>query len=953
MSDVSSRQSVVSRELVLDEQIRQLYGGSYLSLGITLISAIILAYFQWPVIEHQVIWLWLISVWGITTGRLVLTWQFQRFVKSNSGYTSWGNYFQTGVLLAGVSWGSASYFLFPVNEIAHQALLAVILAGMSAGAVAVLSARWAAVILFLVPSLLPLSIQFLTIDDPRFKLLGFVVIVFLFIMLSSAKRNHENILTAIIAGIEKQTNEALNRSREIFQDMVKNVPGFVYQYKLDADGKQSFPYMSPSVYDMLGTTAQEIMRDSAVIFDLIHRDDRSLLEESIIESVNSMQRWSFEGRFVNKKSKEVVWFRGSSQPRKNEDGSILWNGLLVDITSEKRSAQDFKTILDQMLDTFYRTDVDGNLLMVSPSVEGLLGYRPQELLGTQLADLYVEPEGRIKFTQSLKNSNGLIKDYEAPLKHRDGHEVWVSTNAHYYKDHEGVIAGVEGLTRDISERRQAEQELESYHQHLEELVTERATQLKKSESRLNHLLTSSPIVIYSCEAFGEFAATYCSDTMKDVFGYEPAEFTETPGFWVNGIHRDDRERVLVDMGNVFTTGWHEHEYRFRMPGGSYRWVYDEFRLIRDDKNEPLEIIGCWIDIDDRKKIQQELEYSEERFRSLVENATDAIFVHTPQGKFHDVNRWACESLGYSREELLTMTVADIEVGADTDKLVTAWPVLQQGEVLTIDGMHRRKDGSTFPVEVNISMITMRGESCVIALARDITQRKQTEGQLKEVNKELEAFAYSVSHDLRAPLRSINGFCNILLEEYSETMDEDALMYMRRIVGASNKMSDLIDDLLQLSRISRREVKSEIFNLSDMVENTIKSLQSSDTSRKVEIEVQPDLMVRGDRGLFSIVVSNLLSNAWKYSSKKEKTVIKFRARPQDGNIVYSICDHGAGFNMDYIKKLFLPFQRLHPEKEFDGNGIGLATVQRIIHRHGGKIWAESEEGEGACFFFTLQ
>jgi len=914
----------------------------------------ILAYFQWPVIEHEIIRIWVFSVVIIVAGRLVLAIRFHQVSLTSSKLEKWGNYFLAGVFLSGITWGCASYFLFPAGDVAHQALLAVILAGMSAGAVSVLSARWNAVILFLVPSLLPLAISFLNVGNTRFTVLGFVVVIFLFIMLFSAKLNHENILATIVARVEKQTRYTLEKSREIFEDMVRNVPGVVYQFRLDRKGAGSFTYMAPSVYDMLGIKASDAMKDPDSIFNVLYHDDRDALEKDIANSIHTMQRWNYEGHSANKITGEIVWFRGTSHPGKDEDGSTIWNGILFNVTSEKRTENDLRSILDQMLDTFYRTDLEGKLVMVSPSVKSLLGYTPDELYGFRLANLYVEPNGREKFLQNINQGNGVITDYEAPLRHKDGSVVWVSTNAHYYKDEDGNVAGIEGVTRDITAKRDIFLELEKHRQHLETLVTARAKELKSSEARYNHLLKSSPAIIYSCDVTGNhFTPTYCSENIREIFDLDPEKFIATENFWVNNIHPDDRDRVLEGLKELFDKDIYTHEYRFRAGNGDYRWVHDEIRLIRDSEGQAQEIIGCWLDNTDHRKIEDNLRRSEKRFRTLVDNITDGIFVHNLDGKFMDVNIMACNNTGYSRDELLRMMVSDIEIGADAARLKVIWPDLQKGKVLSIDGIHKRKDGTEFPVEVNISQYEMNGEPCVLALARDVTRRRAAENRLKEIINELESFAYSVSHDLRAPLRSINGFCNILLDEYVGDMDETAQMYMKRVVGATNKMSDLIDDLLLLSRLSRKEIECEKLDLSKMVDASIQELIAAEPGREAKITIQPDLFVYADKGLMKVVIANLMSNAWKFTSRKEKTIIDFSMQTRDGKRIYRICDNGAGFNMEYISKLFLPFQRLHPENQFEGNGIGLATVQRIIHRHGGNVWAESEEQKGACFYFTLQ
>lgn len=223
-------------------------------------------------------------------------------------------------------------------------------------------------------------------------------------------------------------------------------------------------------------------------------------------------------------------------------------------------------------------------------------------------------------------------------------------------------------------------------------------------------------------------------------------------------------------------------------------------------------------------------------------------------------------------------------------------------------------------------------------------------RLEAINHELEAFSYSVSHDLRAPLRSIHGFSQILMEDQLEKLDGEAQAHLQRIMKAATHMSELIEDLLKLSRFTCCKLDITILDLSTLAHEIIAELNETTSSHKVIIAEQ--LHTTADRNLMHIVLSNLLGNAWKYSAKNQNPQIEFGQQNHHGETVFFVRDNGAGFDMNSADKLFTPFQRLHNKKEFSGTGIGLATVQRIIHRHGGKIWAEGKVDEGATFYFTL-
>jgi light-regulated signal transduction histidine kinase (bacteriophytochrome) len=231
-------------------------------------------------------------------------------------------------------------------------------------------------------------------------------------------------------------------------------------------------------------------------------------------------------------------------------------------------------------------------------------------------------------------------------------------------------------------------------------------------------------------------------------------------------------------------------------------------------------------------------------------------------------------------------------------------------------------------------------------------KKRTK-QLELANEELETFSYSVSHELRAPLRAINGFNKAVIDDYSDNLDKTGRDYLNRVHKATQKLSDLIDHFLKLAKVSRANLKREWVDISKLAEEVTKMLHTIEPQRNVTIKIKSDIQIFADRNLMRIVIQNLLENAWKYTSKKSQSIIEVGCMPENDIHIYYVKDNGAGFDMEFYEKLFYPFKTLHIQKEFSGSGIGLATVKRIIDRHSGKIWAESEIEEGAIFYFTIQ
>lgn len=226
-------------------------------------------------------------------------------------------------------------------------------------------------------------------------------------------------------------------------------------------------------------------------------------------------------------------------------------------------------------------------------------------------------------------------------------------------------------------------------------------------------------------------------------------------------------------------------------------------------------------------------------------------------------------------------------------------------------------------------------------------------ELEVKNAELESFAYSVSHDLRAPLRSLDGFSKVLLQDTADKLNDTEKDFLQRICNAAQRMGQLIDDLLQLSRINRVDFKPQAVNLSELVKTNIERLRQTEPKRDVEVEIEPDVQATGDPALLSIALENLVSNAWKYTSKNQSSKIRFATTKVDGEQAYYIKDNGVGFDIQYAHKLFGPFQRLHGQEEFPGTGIGLATVKRVVDRHGGHVWVNSKLNKGSTFYFTLE
>ena len=355
---------------------------------------------------------------------------------------------------------------------------------------------------------------------------------------------------------------------------------------------------------------------------------------------------------------------------------------------------------------------------------------------------------------------------------------------------------------------------------------------------------------------------------------------------------------------------------------------------------------------------------EQRFQlaAIVESSADAIIASRLDGVIRSWNKGAERLFGYAADEMIGQPIARLRPPGREGEEATLIARLAKGEpVAPFDAVRRRKNGSDVDVSVTISPIRdSRGDLVGVSLAaRDISDWKRAEAEVlrareaaETANRELEAFNYSVAHDLRAPLRGIDGFSNILLEDYGKTLDAVGQRYLQRVRDAAQHMGRLIDSLLALSRVARVGLRSQPVDLSELARATAERLKESQPERAVEFVIGDGFTEKGDSALLGAAIENLLSNAWKFTRNQPKARIEFGAIEEAGHIAYFVRDNGAGFDMAFASKLFGVFQRLHTPSEFEGTGVGLATVQRIVQRHGGRVWAEAKVGEGACFHFTF-
>jgi len=455
---------------------------------------------------------------------------------------------------------------------------------------------------------------------------------------------------------------------------------------------------------------------------------------------------------------------------------------------------------------------------------------------------------------------------------------------------------------------------------------------------------------------------YWNRAAERLYGWERAEVR---GKITHELLRTQAPKPIDEIvEEVLDCGFWEGELVHCCRDGRSVTVISRWALRRDAAGQPLAILETNRDITSRK-------VEADKFRGLLESAPDAIVIVDRFGRIEIVNAQTEKLFGYSRQEMIGRPVEMLVPGrfhsthaADRERFSQAPHTRAMGAGL--DLFAQRKDGTEFPVEVSLSPLVTGKGTLISSSIRDVSDRRRTDVEIQKLNaelrhkldelgaanKELESFSYSVSHDLRAPLRHIDGFARILRDEHAGHLDADGLRYLDRVLQAANQMGQLVDDLIHLARVGRSALVQQTVSLGDLVRQAIAELPEEELGRHIEWRIEALPKHECDPGLLKLVFVNLLSNAVKFTRGREAAVIEVGTRNLDGQTVFFVRDNGVGFDPRYADKLFGVFQRLHKQEEFEGTGIGLATVQRIVRRHGGEIWAEAELGRGATFLFTL-
>jgi PAS domain S-box-containing protein len=690
---------------------------------------------------------------------------------------------------------------------------------------------------------------------------------------------------------------------------------------------------------------------------------------------------------------------------KNKDGQFIhYLATVKEITERKRAEQALRAANQRLALHFEQTpmaaiewDLDFRVTQWNPSATRIFGFTREEALG-QHASFIVPEKARAHVDEVwatlLKKSGGERSSNENVRK--GGTRIlceWYNTPL---IDEEGKIAGVASLVMDITDRKHAQQLL-AWEKNAMELIGSPASLHEVLEGLMCGLERQAPGGLHSILLLDDdgihlrhgAAPNLPEDYNRAIDGVAigPAVGSCGTAAFAN------RQVIVSDIES--DPLWADYRELARKYGlracwstpitGRHGKILGTFAIYYREPRQPLpaeqDLIARATNIIriavERKRADDALRESEVKFRTLFESASDAIFLMEGE-LFVDCNLRTLEMFGCrNRDQIVGHPPYEFSPALQPDgrdslscaveKISAAMDGLPQ----VFEWMHSKLDGTPFAAEVSLNTVEVRGKKLVQAIVRDISERKRAEGQIRALNaglerrveqrtaelqianKELEAFTYSVSHDLRAPLRAVDGFSRIVVQKYNERLDEEGRKMLGMIREGAQQMGRLIDDLLAFSRVTRQPLEPTPIDMRTLAQTVFDGLAALEPGRRLWLDLHQLPPALGTQPLIRQVWANLIGNAIKFTKDREVGEIEIGTREsENGEQAYYIKDNGAGFDMRHANKLFGVFERLHTADQFDGTGVGLALVQRIVQRHGGRIWAEAEVDRGATFFFTL-
>lgn len=754
----------------------------------------------------------------------------------------------------------------------------------------------------------------------------------------------------------KNTEDALRFSEARYRALYNDNPTMIVTLTADLTMVSVNPYCA----GQLGYTIDELEGQPAV--KLFHEDDRPAVAEQLrkcLQNPYQVSRWQFR---KIRKDGGVLWVEETAQAVYDLDGAITILIVCQDVTDRKRIEDELKKtnmqnelILASAGEGIVGLDKEGNQTFINASAAAMLGHDASELIGkpSHATWHYARPDGshypHEKCPIYSAYKDGTVHSGEEIFLRKDGTGFPVQfTSRPIIID--GEIAGAVLTFNDITERKQMEEAF------------------RESEERFRATFNQAAVGIGHVTPDGHWLRInqkYC-----DVVGYTEKEIKTLT---INEITHPDDLAASMHLYQQLLEGKLKNyslEKRYIRKDGSTVWVNLTASMVFDTNGNPVFAIGVVEDISKRKQAEEVLHLSEERYRSLYNDTPVMLHSIDQDSRLVSVSNNWLETLGYERSEVLGRKFTDF-LTAESCAHATAAVIpefFRSGSIKEVPYQIMKKNGEILDVQLSAIAEQDRKGKVIRSLAVmvDVTERKRAEEEIERlnvsltaraadleyVNRELEAFNYTVAHDLRNPLNVISSCCQVFKEMCGDKLDEQCMRYIHETYDGALRMNRLIEALLNFSRLAHAELNRDRVDLSSMAKEVAEGLKRMEASRQVEIRISDGIVANGDANLLQVVLTNLLDNAWKYTAARKEALIEFGAKEIDGKLVYFVQDNGDGFDNADAEKIFAPLQRLPGAEACRGFGIGLATVERIVRRHGGRVYAEGEPGKGAIFYFTL-
>ncbi|HCT85987.1 MAG TPA: hypothetical protein DF296_12420 [Candidatus Margulisbacteria bacterium] len=773
---------------------------------------------------------------------------------------------------------------------------------------------------------------------------------------------------AIVRNIteRKRSNDLLKKSEARFKTIAEGSPIGIFMN--EPDGTAS--YINPALEKILGINKEQALgKDWA---ENIHPEDKQYVINSFNQLIVSSIEQEIEARWLRKPDNSVRINKIHAISVRDGDQILGYIGTVEDITERKlneeklhESEMKFRLMFDQSPIAVSTATPDFHFTSANKAICHFLGYTEDELKKMTIQEVtYTED---IAFNDRNLNDllNGNIDHIVMDKRYlrKDGKIVWGHLLVGKITGPDGKLLYLLTVIEDITERKKIE------------------TKLIDNEKKYRELVENANSIILRVDLNGKI--NFINKYGLNFFGYSKEEIIGHHGIGTIVPIRDSTNRDLSKLVSDILTNPKDFEQNINeniKRNGERVWVNWTNKVITNKKNQIVEILTIGSDITDYKRSEAALNKERDLIKRIADTSPVGINFVDKEGKVTFINNQASKIVGISQKDSIKLPynaqILKLSKFDGTPLAEGEMPFEQvknklspvENILMTIE----TPEGKQKFLSINATPVfSETGEfDGMVSSLEDITERKKAEeelhnyhikleelvkertAKLEQANKELEAFSYSVSHDLRAPLRAINGYSEILLEDYGTSLPANSTKYLTSIIDNVHRMNQLIDDLLNLSKSSRQEVVWSTINMEELVKKVFEEQKTLLEDRNIEFSVMDLPVTRGDSSLIRQVWENLISNAIKYTKHKKTAIIEVGSFLQDNTIIYYIKDNGAGFDMTYKDKLFGVFQRLHTSAEYEGTGVGLAIVKKIIQKHNGTVWAESVVGKGATFYFTI-